>query len=299
MRAIVAIVSVSYKDVNPYANKGAKIVNLWHGTPVKRISKPRYSPGYLPFQQERCDLFIVTSDELNREFSDAHNVPLSKVQATGYPRNDPLFRRGMRDEFVEKAKRQFGEDCRMVLYMPTYRDHVRYDEYDVFDTFGFDPQRMSELMGRFNAVFAIKLHHLHKPGEDFVSSLAAFPRVVLADQDDDPTYDPQLLLRDADVLVTDYSSAFVDYLLLDRPILFGLFDHQAYVKERPLRSDFEDVTPGPKSSTWAQLEDDLGQVLQGTDKCVEARAIARGTLHLHQDGLSAQRVVSEISRSLI
>src|SRR5690606_5765020 len=48
------------------------------------------------------------------------------------------------------------------------------------------------------------------------------------------------LLRSVDVLITDYSSGWFDYLILDRPILFYAYDLEDYLKP-PFR------TPGRSS----------------------------------------------------
>ena len=41
-----------------------------------------------------------------------------------------------------------------------------------------------------------------------------------------------VLLRNADALITDYSSAYFDYMLLNRPIAFTVEDIEEYRKKR-------------------------------------------------------------------
>ena len=62
--------------------------------------------------------------------------------------------------------------------------------------------------------------------------------------------DPYPLLRHTHALISDYSSIFFDYLLLDRPLVFYPYDLEAYrTRSRGLYDDYHHVTPGPKAST--------------------------------------------------
>ena len=60
-------------------------------------------------------------------------------------------------------------------------------------------------------------------------------------------YDLQELLFSADILITDYSSCYLDYLLLNRPIIFYNYDYDTYlINDRELYFDYEEITPGIK-----------------------------------------------------
>lgn len=75
--------------------------------------------------------------------------------------------------------------------------------------------------------------------------------------------DIQELLMDTDLLITDYSSTYIDYLLLDRPMVFYDFDYQDYLRtDREMYYDYDDVTPGYKAETFGQLLDELDLIFQ-------------------------------------
>ena len=66
----------------------------------------------------------------------------------------------------------------------------------------------------------------------------------------DPTADVYPALADVDLLVTDYSSIYFDFLLLDRPIVFFANDLDLYLRrERHLLFEYRDMTPGPIART--------------------------------------------------
>ena len=74
--------------------------------------------------------------------------------------------------------------------------------------------------------------------------------------------DPYPLLSRASILITDYSSIFSDFLLLDKPIIFSNFDHQGFINdERALYWDYDEMTPGAKVSDWNSLIIELHKIL--------------------------------------
>ena len=68
------------------------------------------------------------------------------------------------------------------------------------------------------------------------------------------------LLCAADVFITDYSSLFSDYLLLDRPIIFCKFSHDKYTRERDLQISYEDL-PSNIVTNWNDLGVSLKEIL--------------------------------------
>ena len=78
--------------------------------------------------------------------------------------------------------------------------------------------------------------------------------------------DPYPILGLTDILITDYSSVFIDYLLLDRYIIFFPYDLDRYIKsERELYYNYEDITPGIKVYEYEELEKVLKAYLEGQD----------------------------------
>ena len=63
------------------------------------------------------------------------------------------------------------------------------------------------------------------------------------------------ILYNVDLLITDYSSVFYDYLILDRPILFSSFDLMEYQKiDREFYEDYQSSTPGIKCYDWDEIQ---------------------------------------------
>ena len=102
----------------------------------------------------------------------------------------------------------------------------------------------------------------------------------------------QSILAITDMLLTDYSSIYVDYLALNRPICFLPYDLVQYDKERGLAIDFrKDVdTPGPKLNDMDDLIDYVKNVSLGDDKFREIRKAAQRNFYQYLDGDSCKRV---------
>ena len=73
-------------------------------------------------------------------------------------------------------------------------------------------------------------------------------------------------LYEADILITDYSSCFVDHLLLDRPQILFAYDLDHYMAhERNLYGDFRADATGRLCEDNAALLDELEKLAQGRD----------------------------------
>ena len=100
------------------------------------------------------------------------------------------------------------------------------------------------------------------------------------------------LLHLTDVLITDYSSVFMDYVLLDKPCIFYPYDYEEYIKGRELFTDYFENVPGPVVRTF----DELTQVMKSPQ--VDAQKYrAFKSYHLGScDGSSAKRVIETVMK---
>jgi CDP-glycerol glycerophosphotransferase (TagB/SpsB family) len=62
------------------------------------------------------------------------------------------------------------------------------------------------------------------------------------------------ILPHIDLLITDYCSIYVDYLLLKKPILFITDDYESYKSHRGFILDsYEELAPGPKVNSFTDF----------------------------------------------
>ena len=74
-----------------------------------------------------------------------------------------------------------------------------------------------------------------------------------------------------DLLVTDYSSIYIDYLLTEKPLIFLPYDKEKYLKGRGMNFDYDEVTPGPKPGTMKEFLWELEPLTEGKDALKEER----------------------------
>lgn len=296
LRAGCVFFTHSLNDVGMEAAIGSDTVNLWHGVPLKRVSLDdsyyRHRMGLATLIRtlliySTYRYIVVTADRLRSRFATAFNADESAILSLGYPRNDVLFGpiegedvgfdAGVLDDLAAA-----GDDRDLVLYAPTWRDTGR----DFVAEADIDFERWNEWAHDHDATVLLKLH----PATD-VDLDDSYDRVVELPSE----LDIHPAMRYADVLVTDYSSVYFDYLLLDRPLVFFPFDEEQYLSEdRELYFDYDETTPGPKAESFEELLDHLGNAVASGDTHAADRERVRVAFFDHTDGRSAERVVEAI-----
>jgi CDP-glycerol glycerophosphotransferase len=168
---------------------------------------------------------------------------------TGYPRVDMLAG-SERDARSRRLRNRLGlpQDARLVLYAPTYRDHMvdRRGRYRM--DLQLDLQRLHEAVGADTVILFRKHHYVidNVPtGDGFVRDVSDYP-------------DGTELLLVADVLITDYSSMMVDFANTRRPMLFFTYDLETYRDNvRGFYVDLAEIAPGPLLRTTGDVAEAL------------------------------------------
>jgi CDP-glycerol glycerophosphotransferase len=112
-----------------------------------------------------------------------------------------------------------------------------------------------------------------------------------------PRGDVMPLLKRADLLVTDYSSLYTDFLHKGAPILFYPFDREEYGEAfREMQFPYDSMTPGPKAMTPLQLREGILSLLEGSDPWKERREELFSLAFTHRDGGSSRRVAELLER---
>ncbi|MGO3152468.1 MAG: CDP-glycerol glycerophosphotransferase family protein [Galactobacter sp.] len=299
-----AWVSCSIAQPEYYPRKGQTYIQTWHGTPLKRIgldiidntqgtmfSKSEVVDRYRE-EGNKVTYFLSSSDFTTRCFSSAFNLdPTSAgpVVRTGNPRNDVLVLDRDRAAAARRAARAdlgLAESARVVLYCPTWRD----DRHDARTGYSFDNEldlsrlvdALEEDGGDWTVLF--RAHYLI----DSVEGLQAGDNRIV---DVSEVEDINQLYLAADMLVTDYSSAFFDFSLLDRPMVFFMPDLEHYREQ--LRGFYLDVQELPGEIVATQ--DELAAALKRAEKDPQRGAADRARLNAEyssaDDGSASKRVL--------
>jgi len=295
MRADYLIVDTStwfYNFKTFFAIKAAKI-QLWHGVSSKKIeldtdqfTKSKWGLlrkyyGVLRGQFPNYKLIASTSDYYSEHlYKNAFRY--QAILPIGQSRNDIFFRELYETDFINSDKtlleklmeQSKKDDSRIVLYTPTYRSHLSMDfiEFDRINHFC-----------KANNVLLILKYHILTP----VPDTKDLSNVFIYDK----RKDVYPLMKICDVMITDYSSIYIDYLLTNRPVVFFIPDFEAYqAHEVGLRDDFYETAPGDKCINQAELETALKNYFEGKDDYQTARQAILNLSFTYQDGKSSERL---------
>ena len=222
-------------------------LQTWHGTPLKRLghdiqvdeNATFYRSG-MSYQQmcktydidvERYNYMISPNKFCTEVFQSAFAIDRKRLIETGYPRNDFITNASYEDIVSIKKRLGIPLDKKVILYAPTWRDNSYVAAGYTFDLKA-DFYKWKEVLGD-EYVVVFKPHYLiinkYKNDEtlkDFLYSIDANAEI-------------NELYVISDILITDYSSVFFDYAVLNRPIYFYMYDFEDYRDQ--LRGFYLDV----------------------------------------------------------
>lgn len=271
-----------YGSPRPVARK--PVVNLWHGDGPKDITPGRGVGALI------ASTYFVGSTSMFSPWQAAtFGVPGDRVLLTGNPRTDRLWDPPSADQLA-----RLGIDRGFVVWMPTFRrpravGAVRvYDDGPVAD----DRDGLAELVA---GLAARGLQLVVKP-HPMDADRRRWPGAVTLEEDDLAAAGVTLygLLGASSGLVTDYSSVWVDYLLLDRPLAFLATDRATY--DRPLHpADVLDWVPGEVVDlTDRPFEEFLADVAADGDLGAERRRSVAERIGLDLTATAADDLVTAL-----
>ena len=283
LKAGVAFLCSGFMDLRVPRLGGAYIVHLYHGTALKRISLDvefeRFVTGSsflrwyarrqhagLQARHRRVSMVVAAGRLAQRRFETAFGLPSERIPVLGTPRFD-VIRGGPAYDRVAggdlRKRLGIGADDHLVVWLPTWREAG-----DAGWLPAVDAGAVQTAFGGSRVKMLVKPH----PYADFDvyrDRLPDHPALRLLPEDDT---DVNCLLRIADTLVTDYSSAIFDYALLHRPIHFFAPDAAEYTQGRGFYEPYDDLTDGRHHLAWDSLLPALRDAAEGSDGAGQAMA---------------------------
>ena len=215
-------ITLSKKQIN---------VNLWHGMPLKNI-------GHLDNNKRvpKSNYVISTSKLFQEIMSKAFDLDMENVINSGQPRNDFIF--SSKFSLLDLINKQKKDFKKVVLWMPTYRKSiigdVRIDgEFDDSNNF-LEKEQLSKLNVFFESINSMCFVKLHPMDFMKVKDFNKYSNLFFLDNSNFEGKGISLysVLNQTDLLLTDFSSIYIDYLLLDKPIAFLVSDFDQYKNSR-------------------------------------------------------------------
>lgn len=287
------------------------VIELWHGIPFKAMglldkSLDLRSKKLAIKLWNKVDVIIsssVTYSTLINACLGTYNNP---YVITGFPRNDYLFDNGRLQELLLKNDKEF-RGKRVILFVPTFRkgyinrvEGIERDE-NVFGFEEFDMKAFDDFLGENRALLIVKLHPFEEKFYKNVYEKMNLSNFYFLTSEvlESSKIDLYEILPDVDLLITDYSSIYFDFLLLNKPIIFVKPDFEQYSKIRGvLLSPYDFWTPGPKVTSQDDLQKRISEIFSGKDNYAERREELKDIFFEHQDGNSSERILQVIKEKL-
>lgn len=295
-----------------FKKKHRRFFYLVHGQPYKvaivELAKTDYgkkdvfvraAPKFkiLSFVKEWLSkVFVCDSRCLDSEFVSATSDFLSGLQkrdfgqnmpskVLGMPRNDALFQawRFEKEKWIPNVSGKF-----VIAYMPTHRLYGQ----GAFSPTPFEHRAdIQKWMDENNVLLVVKNHPtmlLHKDRKHPYES-SCIKDITTAG------IDPMTVIYHSDVLITDYSSVWMDYLLLRRPIIFYIYDDFVH-EDAGVYYDVREEHVGHFCYSEDELFSLIKSIKANYDKMRPGDDVVR-KFHKYVDGNSCERYFREISKA--
>lgn len=231
---------------------GQTYLNVWHGTPLKRMGQDnpeeRYDTGNVMRNLLQSDYLVFPNLYMEEKMSGAYNLKelyQGTVLHEGYPRNCIFFH----PEQGTKLKELLGyADTQLSIYMPTFRGTSSSVQEEDYVNQIKDYLNRIDMLLHENQIMLVKLH----PFVQSQLTLDSYRHIRLFPEG----YDTYEVLNACDVLITDYSSVMYDFTVTGRRILLFAYDLEYYQGSRGMYEDISDY-PFPLVRTPEELVKEL------------------------------------------
>lgn len=224
------------------------VLHLGHGTPLKCIGITEKDGKfikklYYKLNTTNISMSLASSTFVSEIVSACMGLPLKRILIKGQPRNDSLFYTPQKLSCIDS--KSFN-----IIYAPTWR---QYAEVKLFPFDDFDYNDFDSFLKENNIKIFIRFHPAYE--ESIPTEYLKSTNIQLFSAKEYTEIMDYINIFDA--LITDYSSIYLDYMLLKRPIMFLPYDLDQYKNTVGLTMDYNDNTPGPKPINYIEFKNSL------------------------------------------
>lgn len=266
-------------------------INTWHGTPLKSMGFDMVDGNSGSANTVRnflhADYLLSANDIMTNMYLKSYKlqeVMPGKILEEGYPRNDFLFNTDKQAELrlLETYGISVDENKEIVLFAPTWRESANGKAQ-------VNPDELLEVKDFLESnIDTEKYQILIKPHQYVYNQLKDMEEykglLVPA------TIDANELMSVVDILISDFSSIFLDYMALEKPILFYIPDLETYEERRGLDIRPEDL-PGPSSDKLEDIADAINDIDHVKEQYKTVYQEMKDRVCEHDDGHVSERII--------
>jgi len=285
-----------------FQNNSHKIfVCLWHGIPMKTIGLLNKETNIK--NQNKKDFnwtYFLVSSEIEKEImKKSWKLSDDEIIIQGYPRNEYLLK-NKKNELLKKEIRYRIENkldfkpTKIIMYAPTYRS-IKPTKFFPFDD--FEIKVLEEYCEQNDVLFILRTHineyNDEQDGLMKLNNLLESKYFILGND----FIEMQNYLLIIDMLITDYSGSFFDFLLMDKPIYIIPYDYSEYEKRRGFSIDMSDIISNLSITNFAELTERIDKSQLYNENLKDFFEFSKNQFHnyLLKDSLSiSENILSEI-----
>jgi len=296
-RASKIMLTHSVGDFEPltFPSKRVAFYNIWHGIPVKKIStmdpdfwKRKHAKSNVR-EMKRYRGMFVSSFTMREIFHKTFGLDYDKIHVTGQPRTDNLVKGGFNCCFDHLYNPALPRGHKKVLYCPTWREGKPVKLFPFPDQ---DLEKLQLMLEELNVVIYVRTHP-NDPGR----WLKRDKRIVPFQGDIVPEVTD--VLSQFDVLITDYSGVFYDFLLLNRPTIFFSYDLDEYSRSPGFCTPYEEIAVGAHPKTQQDFVSALKESLSETGNSSYESKKVHDKIHTFCDDKATSRVLSILKNDVL
>lgn len=217
----------------------------------------------------------TTSSELHKYYllsgKQRLHTEYNTLATYGYPRFDRIEEIAEQKEtpiLKEKAEKELSEDYCNVLYAPTHHPYPR----DPLQLNG-EIDQLREFLESNDVRVYVRMH-IGEEKSGFYQELIDGDTIRYAGHTMSPASTE--VLSYFDILVTDFSSIYMEFLPLDRPIVFLDKNYERFEREYGLGFEYQEWFPGKKVSNVSDFTKHVEDIMEsGDDGFAKNRAFVR------------------------
>lgn len=269
--------------------KGRKTfyLNTWHGSPIKKMGTDigKDNQSFAPKGGNLIDCMNTQSRFEAEIFSNCFSIPRDHFIEVGLPRNDELAHASEQKRKELRKKLNIPDGVKVILYCPTFREYAKDERLGVVLAPPMHPAKWEkELKGQYLLLFRAHYEVTKVMGiqeTEFVRNVTDYPSL-------------NDLMIASDLLISDYSSIFFDYSIMDKCMLHFTYDYDEYEAKRGMYFDIRDYLSGAAS------EDGLIELLKTLSLPDEIEKTQRfRKRYVNYYGEAAERTADRIAREIL
>ena len=263
--------------------------------------------AFTPEEYKNIDKIFTSSKMCMLLTSAFAAVPEDKYEITGNPRTDlVMLSDGKRN--LEKLLGISLENKKVIFNMPTFYVHDNSgasngsrELNDAIKIKNFDYEKFNQFLIDNNIICISKVHHGEERSvTNKVKNRNLDNMIFISNKDlEDKDLDLYEVLNAADILITDYSSIYGDFLFMDKPTIFVNTDMEIYEEERGIiLQPYDFWAAGPKVQEQERLCEEIIKCINDNNYYKKERNTIRDIFYYHKDDKSSIRVWDSIDRVL-